>query len=85
MTAAGGGVVALTGATDGQIVNVTDDAPTSVFEMAQSDRRCNLGLNEPLPNPWMGRMDGSKRRGLGLSPTMPTVYQAAAATILQKV
>ena len=74
--------LALTGAMDGQIVNITDDAPTSVFEMARVIGTTIDGSNEPLPNPWMGRMDGSKLRSLGFRPTIPTVHQAADAGIL---
>jgi UDP-glucose 4-epimerase len=74
--------LALTGAADEQIVNVTDDAPTSIYEMARVIGATIDGSNEPLTNPWMGRMDGSKLRSLGFRPTIPTVYQAAEAGIL---
>ena len=74
--------LALTGALDRQIVNVTDDAPTSVYEMARVVGATIEPSNEPLSNPWMGRMDGSKLRDLGFRPTIPTVYQAAEAGIL---
>ncbi len=74
--------LALTGAMDKQVVNVTDDAPTSVFEMARIIGATLEGSSAPLQNPWMGRMDGSKLRGLGFRPTIPTVYQAAETGIL---
>jgi nucleoside-diphosphate-sugar epimerase len=74
--------LALSGAMDQQVVNVTDDAPTSVFEMAQIVGATLGGSSAPLPNPWMGRMDGSKLRSLGFRPTIPTVYHAAEAGIL---
>ncbi len=74
--------LALTGAVDGQIVNVTDDAPTSLYEMARIIGATMDPSNDPLPNPWMGRMDGSKLRSLGFRPTIATVYQAAEAGIL---
>ncbi len=74
--------LALTGALDKQIVNVTDDAPTSLFEMARIIGVSLDGSGDPLQNPWMGRMDGSKLRSLGFRPTVRTVYQAAEAGIL---
>jgi hypothetical protein len=74
--------LALTGALDKQIVNVTDDAPTSLFEMARIIGARLDGSSAPLQNPWMGRMDGSKLRSLGFRPTIRTVYQAAEAGIL---
>ncbi len=74
--------LALTGAMDKQVVNVTDDAPTSVFEMARIIGATLDCSSAPLQNPWMGRMDGSKLRSLGFRPTFPTVYQAAEAGIL---
>ena len=74
--------LALKGGMDGEVVNVTDDAPTSVYEMARVIGATVEPSSAPLPNPWMGRMDGAKLRGLGFRPTIPTVYQAAAAGIL---
>lgn len=74
--------LALTGALDRQIVNVTDDAPTSLFEMARIVGARLEGSSAPLQNPWMGRMDGSKLRSFGFRPTIRTVYQAAEASIL---
>ncbi len=79
---AGAVKLALTGAMDGQIVNVTDDAPTSIYEMARVVGATISPSNDPLLNPWMGRMDGSKLRNLGYRPTIRTVYQAAEAGIL---
>jgi nucleoside-diphosphate-sugar epimerase len=79
---AGAVKLALTGAMDGQIVNVTDDAPTSVYEIARIVGATIDLSSDPLPNPWMGRMDGSKLRRLGFRPTIATVYQAAEAGIL---
>ncbi len=74
--------MALTGAMDRGIFNVTDDAPASVYEMARIVGATIEGSNEPLPNPWMGRMDGSKLRSIGFKPIVPTVYQAAVDGIL---
>jgi UDP-glucose 4-epimerase len=38
--------------------------------------------SEPLSDPWMGRMDGTRLRSLGFRPTVATVYQAAQQGIL---
>jgi UDP-glucose 4-epimerase len=74
--------LALTGAMDGQIVNVTDDAPVTVFEMAILAGQPIDGSAEPLLNPWAGRMDSTLIRTLGFRPTVPTIQAAAAQHIL---
>jgi UDP-glucose 4-epimerase len=74
--------LALTGAMDGCIVNITDDAPTTLYEMASLVGSSIEPSAEPLTDPWMGRMDGSLSRRLGFQPTVPTVYQAAQQGIL---
>ena len=51
--------LALAGVMDGRIVNVTDDAPVSVYEMADSAGNPIAAIAEPLDNPWSGRMDGT--------------------------
>jgi UDP-glucose 4-epimerase len=68
--------LALTGAMDEQIVNICDDAPITLYEMASLVRSPIEPSAEPLANPWMGRMNGSRLRSLGFQPTVPTVYQA---------
>ncbi len=74
--------LALSGATDGRIVNVTDDAPVTVFEMALLAGQPIEGSAEPLVNPWGGRMSSSRLRELGFRPSVPTIWAAAAAGIL---
>ncbi len=74
--------LALTGVMDGRIVNLTDDAPVTVFEMAQLAGQPIEGSAEPLANPWSGRMDGTLIRELGFSPSVPTVHAAARDGIL---
>ena len=74
--------LALAGRFDGEIVNVVDDAPTSVYEMALIVGATLEGSNAPLTNPWMGRGDGSKIRRLGFRPLIQTVYQAAEKGLL---
>jgi nucleoside-diphosphate-sugar epimerase len=74
--------LALTGAMDGRIVNITDDAPVTVYELAQYAGNPLQGSADPLRNPWSGRMDGSLARELGFEPTVPTIHAAAREGIL---
>jgi nucleoside-diphosphate-sugar epimerase len=74
--------LALTGVMDGRVVNVTDDAPVTVFEMAGLAGQPIEGSAEPLANPWSGRMDGTLIRQLGFSPSVPTIHAAARDGIL---
>lgn len=74
--------LALTGAMDGRIVNICDDAPTSLYEMATLVGEAVAPSAEPLTEPWMGRMDGSRLRRLGFQPAISTVYQAKQQGIL---
>jgi UDP-glucose 4-epimerase len=74
--------LALTGVMDGRVVNVTDDAPVTVFELARLAGQPIDGSAEPLANPWSGRMDGTLIRELGFSPSVPTIYAAVRGGIL---
>jgi UDP-glucose 4-epimerase len=74
--------LAVNGAMDSRIVNVTDDAPTTVYELALLAGRPLEGSNEALTNPWSGRMDGTLIRELGFSPTVPSIYAAAREGLL---
>lgn len=74
--------LALTGAMDGRIVNICDDAPVTLYEMASLIGSPIEASAAPLTEPWMGRMDGSRLRSLGFQPTVPTLYQAAQQGIL---
>jgi nucleoside-diphosphate-sugar epimerase len=74
--------LALAGAMDGRIVNITDDAPVSVYELTRIAGAPVDGSAEPLANPWSGRMDGSLARSLGFAPTVPTVHAAARDGLL---
>ena len=74
--------LALTGVMDGRIVNVTDDAPVTVYEMARLAGQPLEGSNEPLTNPWFGHLDGTLIRELGFTPSVPTIYAAARDGIL---
>lgn len=74
--------LALNGVMDGRIVNVTDDAPTTIFQLAKLAGQPLAGSAEPLTNPWFGRMDGTLIRDLGFTPSVPTVYAAARDGLL---
>lgn len=74
--------LALSGALDGRIVNITDDAPVTVYELSQYAGDPLPESAEPLAHPWAGRMDGSLARELGFAPTVPTVHAAAREGIL---
>jgi nucleoside-diphosphate-sugar epimerase len=74
--------LALTGAMDRRIVNITDDAPVTVYDMARYAGDPIEGSAEPLTNPWSGRMDGSLSRELGFEPTVPTIHAAVRKGIL---
>ena len=74
--------LALTGAMDGHIVNICDDAPATLYEMASLVGSPIEPSAEPLTDPWMGRMDGSRLRSLGFQLTVPTLYQAMRQGIL---
>ena len=74
--------LALGGALDGRIINLTDDAPVTVFDMAILAGTPIAGSAQPLANPWAGRMDSSLLRALGFRPSVPTIWQAAANGIL---
>jgi UDP-glucose 4-epimerase len=74
--------LALSGTMDGRIVNVTDDAPVTVFDMALLGGAPIDGSAQPLVNPWAGRMDSSLLRELGFRPSVPTIWEAAINGIL---
>lgn len=74
--------LALTGTMDGRIVNIADDAPTSVYELFALIGEPMESSSEPLANPWHLQMDGSRARALGFQPTVPTVYQAVREKLM---
>ncbi|RFA17012.1 epimerase [Subtercola boreus] len=74
--------LALTGAMDGLTVNIADESPLSVYEMAQIVGQPYGGSAEPLAHPWKGQMDISLARSLGFQPTIATIYQAAHLGLL---
>jgi UDP-glucose 4-epimerase len=74
--------LALTGVMDGLVANVCDDAPATLYDLARLVGSPIEPSAEPLSDPWMGRMDGTRLRSLGFQPTVATVYQAAQQGIL---
>ena len=74
--------LALTGTMDRHIVNLTDDAPTSMFELFQLIGEAMTPSSEPLANPWHLHIDGSLARSLGFQPTVRSVHQAALENLL---
>lgn len=74
--------LALAGAMDGRVVNVVDDRPVTVYEMAEFAGDPIEGSAEPLASPWSGRMDGALARELGFRPTVPTIHAAVEQGIL---
>ncbi len=63
--------LALTGALDGHTVNVVDESPTSIYEIAQIVSAPYEPSAEPLDDPWKGRADGALLRTLGFTATVP--------------
>ena len=66
----------LVGAADGRIVNLVDEAPMSIYELAALVGSPVASSAEPLPNPWWGQIDGSFARSLGFRPQIATMHQA---------
>jgi nucleoside-diphosphate-sugar epimerase len=74
--------LALAGAMDGRIVNIADEAPTSVYELAQLVGQPLESSSEPLVNPWYLLSDPSLARSLGFQPLIRTVYQAKQENVM---
>jgi UDP-glucose 4-epimerase len=74
--------LALTGAFDSLTVNIADESPLSIFEMAQIIGYPYDSSAEPLTQPWKGQMDVGLARSLGFEPTIATIYQAARQGML---
>lgn len=74
--------LALTGAMDGRIVNIADDAPSTLYDMARAVGVTIKSSAEPLNNPWWGRVDGALSRRLGFRPAVATLGQAIQEGIL---
>ncbi len=73
---------ALTGSSDGRIVNIADDAPSTLYDMAKAVGVSIQPSAEPLKNPWWGRADATLSRSLGFEPTVVSLGQAVREDIL---
>lgn len=74
--------VALDGKMDGRIVNISDEAPTSLFELLKIAGQPMTSSSKPLANPWYLHADSSLARSLGFQPSVRTVYQAVEEKLL---
>lgn len=74
--------LALSGTMDGQTVNVSDEAPTSIYELLKLIGGTMESSAEPLVNPWHLHIDSSLARSLGFQPDVRTVYQAVQEGLL---
>jgi nucleoside-diphosphate-sugar epimerase len=68
--------LALNGAFDKHVVNLADEAPSSIYELAGMVGNRLVSSSEPLANPWYLHVDTSLARSLGFRPSIRTVYQA---------
>lgn len=68
--------LALTGAMDERIVNIADEAPTSIYELVALVGGTLEPSSAPLDNPWRLHVDVSLARSLGFQPIVRTVHQA---------
>ncbi len=74
--------LALDGTFDGRIVNIADEAPTTIYELVGLVGESMSPSCEPMPDPWHLHIDASLARSLGFRPIVRTVYQAAQEGIL---
>lgn len=75
-------MMALQGTMDGRVVNIADEAPTTLYELLRIVGKPMASSAEPLINPWYLHADASLARSLGFQPTVRTVYQAAQEKLL---
>ncbi|MEJ2864246.1 NAD-dependent epimerase/dehydratase family protein [Actinomycetospora flava] len=74
--------IAVTGAMDGLTVNIADEAPPTLYEIAQIVGETYPASDEPLTDPWHLHVDATLARRLGFRPRVRTVYQALAENLL---
>ena len=75
-------LMALEGVMDGRIVNITDEAPTTLYELLKVVGEEMPSSFEQLINLWHLHIDGSRARSLGFQATVRTIYQAVQEGIL---
>jgi UDP-glucose 4-epimerase len=69
--------LALEGDFDRRVVNLADEAPSSIYELTRMVGRQMNSKSAPLENPWYLHIDTSLARSLGFRPSVRTVYQAS--------
>lgn len=74
--------MALSGVMDGRIVNISDEAPTTVYELVQLVGQSMVPSAEPMADPWYLHIDASLARRLGFRASVRTVYQAVEEGLL---
>lgn len=74
--------MALAGVMDGRIVNLSDEAPATVYELLKLIGETMPSSAAPLQNPWHLHVDASLARSLGFRSTVRTIYQAAQEQLL---
>lgn len=74
--------LALDGTFDGRIVNISDEAPSSIYELAELVGGKLESSAKPLETPWHLHVDASLARSLGFRPSVRTVYQAVQERIM---
>ncbi|GAA4925520.1 NAD(P)-dependent oxidoreductase [Mucilaginibacter defluvii] len=74
--------LALQGTMDGRVVNIADEAPTTLYELLQLIGQPMAPSAEPLTNPWYLHADASLARSLGFQASVRTIYQAAQENLL---
>ena len=74
--------MALAGLMNERIVNISDEAPTSLYELLRIVGESMPSSSEPLLNPWYLHADSSLARSLGFQPSVRTVYQALQESLL---
>lgn len=70
---------------NGEIFNIVDDAPITLYELADSVGKATeiFGGNEgPLADPFEGIMDNAKLRRIGFRPLVPSYYVARDLDVL---
>ncbi len=70
-------MLALDGAFDGRVVNIADEAPTTIYELVGLAGATMAPSAEPLSDPWYLHVDASLARSLGFQAEVRTVLQAA--------
>jgi UDP-glucose 4-epimerase len=74
--------LALAGTFDGRVVNIADDAPTTIYELVRIVGGTMEASSSPMPDPWFLHIDASLARSLGFRPTVPTIHQAVDSDLL---